>query len=337
MTLRQGIAVAALLLMLVAEFLLPSVFWLPLVLALAAVVALWQWSVTEEPINERLSACSEDHDALNKQRLSEVDQLAVTVLNNATRVNAASGQRISFAEDIVRLTEELSADAGDIAQQTKACHGVMDDLAASIRDNDPKVHRLCQQLQQAVEWSGQQQDRLQSFDQQFQDIHEMAQTIRGISEQTNLLALNAAIEAARAGEAGRGFAVVADEVKNLAAHAGQQAEKINELLNSLTDTEKEFLQSSEKFREQMQQTLMSTHEGEAGSERMSQNAEAALQQVEGMLGNMIRQTEAQTNNAQKIADDLAQLKEDAMASQQGSANNMELAKNISQQLQELAQ
>lgn len=165
----------------------------------------------------------------------------------------------------------------------------------------------------------------------------MAQTIRGISEQTNLLALNAAIEAARAGEAGRGFAVVADEVKNLAAHAGQQAEKINELLNSLTGTEKEFLLSSEQFREQMQKTLMATHEGEAGSERISQNAEAALQQVEGMLGNMIRQTEAQTNNAQKIAEDLGQLKEDAMASQQGSAKNMELAKNISQQLQELAQ
>ena len=51
---------------------------------------------------------------------------------------------------------------------------------------------------------------------------------------------------------------------------------------------------------------------------------------------MIRQTEAQTNNAQKIAEDLGQLKEDAMASQQGSAKNMELAKNISQQLQELA-
>lgn len=336
MTVQQGAALAALLLMLLAEWLLPGLFWLPPVLAVVAVVVLWQAPADEPDIDDgQLSL--EDEYSVCKQRLGDVDQLAATVLNNATRVNAASGQRISFAEDMVRLTEELSADAGQIAEQTRVCHGVMDELAASIRDNDPKVQRLCQQLHQAVDWSGQQQERLQSFDQQFQDIHEMAQTIRGISEQTNLLALNAAIEAARAGEAGRGFAVVADEVKNLAAHAGQQAEKINELLNSLTGTEKEFLQSSEQFREQMQKTLMTTHEGEAGSERISQNAEAALQQVDGMLSNMIRQTEAQTSNAQKIAEDLGQLKEDAMASQQGSAKNMELAKNISKQLQELAQ
>jgi len=333
MSARQLVALFSITLMLLTAWLAPEMPWLLLVLAVMAVAVLWQAPKAELPL-EYAQPEEPEHSGL-QEKTSVIDELVKTVLGNASRVNAASGQRINFAQEMVQLTEELSSDASQIAEQTRTCHAVMDELAMSIRDNDPKVQHLCQQLHSAVEWSADQQQRLQSFDQQFQDIHEMAQTIRGISEQTNLLALNAAIEAARAGEAGRGFAVVADEVKNLAAHAGQQAKKINELLNSLTDIEKEFLQSSEQFRQQMVETLTATTEGEAGSERVSQNAEMALQQVEVMLANMIRQTDAQTRNAQKITEDLGQLEADALASQQGSAKNMKLAEEIRQHLQQL--
>ena len=338
MTSRHLMALAALLIMFATHWLLPDFGWLPLVSAVIAVALLWQSANGKQESPGLISHDVEPEISASDKRVqvAQVDELVAKVQNNAQNVNACSAQRLDYAQQMVRLTEELSADAGQIAEQTRACHAVMDELAASIRDNDPKIKRLCMQLNNAVDWSGQQQVRLQSFDQQFQEIHEMAQTIRGISEQTNLLALNAAIEAARAGEAGRGFAVVADEVKNLAAHAGQQAEKINELLNGLTDTEQEFLKSSREFREQMEQTLADMNESEAASENMSVNAEAALHQVEGMLANMIRQTEAQTLNAQEIAEDLGKLKEDALASQHGSAENMQLSADIRQQLAELS-
>src|SRR5690606_26475013 len=110
--------------------------------------------------------------------------------------------------------------AFDIARETdqSAVTG-----AATVNEAMQVVRGIAQELEQVA-------SKIGALSEQSERIGSIVQVIRGIAEQTNLLALNAAIEAARAGEQGRGFAVVADEVRSLAARTSQATVEINDVV-----------------------------------------------------------------------------------------------------------
>ena len=93
-------------------------------------------------------------------------------------------------------------------------------------------------------------DSIEALQEEITKISSVMQVIREISEQTNLLALNAAIEAARAGEAGRGFAVVADEVRNLSQRTGKSTEEIGKIIASLQDKAQAVSQTVQEKQEE---------------------------------------------------------------------------------------
>jgi methyl-accepting chemotaxis protein len=139
----------------------------------------------------------------------------------------------SEVDQIVTAITEMSATANDVAHNTnmvaEATHAASDNVGKAQDCVDTSLTEVSNLMTQIDNAAG----NVKSLSEQSKKINSVLSVIGGIAEQTNLLALNAAIEAARAGEQGRGFAVVADEVRNLASRTQASTVEINEMLSEL--------------------------------------------------------------------------------------------------------
>lgn len=123
-------------------------------------------------------------------------------------------------------------------------------------------------------------ERLSAVSQQSELINSIVQSIRGIAEQTNLLALNAAIEAARAGEQGRGFAVVADEVRNLASRTAQATEEIIEVVRRNHELAQEAVSSMRQSCEKVDQGVVLANEAGRAIQSIQGGAQRMVQAIQ---------------------------------------------------------
>lgn len=180
--------------------------------------------------------------------------------------DAQSGSANSIASDI----EKVAASINSIAESTEV---VRHQAAASLSNahtSNEKLSELVGEIDVAESAMGEIEGAVAEFLQSTRSIIAMTQQVRDIADQTNLLALNAAIEAARAGEQGRGFAVVADEVRKLAEKSAQSASQIDEVTRALSQKSESVeqairkgqhsLQSSQEFMENVAVVLSESNQ-----------------------------------------------------------------------------
>ena len=194
--------------------------------------------------------------------LREIGDIASNITQNATNVNKASKEKVAFVDDVAEtarhatsVNAELSRGALDSQTQLEK----LDDAFSQVCEH---ISVLGKDVTNAVNASQSLTKEIEDFLQEFEGIASLASGITAISDQTNLLALNAAIEAARAGEAGRGFAVVADEVKNLASQTKDNALEIDETLQKIQLRQSQLNKAQSVLNESMNEALQLTNDGE---------------------------------------------------------------------------
>lgn len=191
-----------------------------------------------EAEQESMKAKAEEEKRATMNKLA--DDFEQSVQGVVDMVSSSSAQLQTTAKDmsgVVQLTntqtESVASASEEAAQNVQSVAAAAEELSASITEIMSQVQRSTSISVGAVEEASKADEMMNGLDASAQKVGDVVQLITDIAEQTNLLALNATIEAARAGEAGKGFAVVASEVKNLANQTAKATEEIGRQIGEI--------------------------------------------------------------------------------------------------------
>ncbi|MEN1728196.1 MAG: methyl-accepting chemotaxis protein [Pseudomonadota bacterium] len=232
---------------------------------------------------------------------------ATDTINDMARSFDDMAQRSSESADVAQNSVEIANRGADMVRQTISG---MDNIRDQIQETSKRIKRLGESSQ---------------------EIGDIVELINGISEQTNVLALNAAIQAASAGGAGRGFAVVADEVQRLAERATNATRRIEALVQTIQADTAEAVNS-------MEQTTTQVVSGA----RLAEDAGEALESIEtvsndlaGLIQNISRQAQDESKNATKIAQLMNSIRDISVQTTEGTGQTAKSVANLAELVRDL--
>ncbi|MCS4309867.1 methyl-accepting chemotaxis protein [Pseudomonas sp. BIGb0381] len=275
------------------------------------------------------------HDLIERvgHTVSQVELQAGQVETVSARSNqAVSGQRMQI-EQVATAMNQMSSTAQEVARSAAAAvssaHSVNDETVNGrglVQSQQGSIARLASEIDQSVRVINQLATDSQS-------ISSVLEVIKSIAEQTNLLALNAAIEAARAGEQGRGFAVVADEVRTLARRTQHSTEEIEQMISRLHSGVAAAVKA-----------MGSSHEMASGTVKQSDKVQQALENILGAVGMIVDQNqqiaaavEQQTAVAHDIDQNIVEINRAGEHAAEGAHQTEAASRQLSIQVIELKQ
>ena len=287
-------------------------------------------------VSEAVNSMAEKLSAL----VSRVQQSGIQVASSVTEIAASTKEQEATATEHAATTSQVAASVKEISstsrqlgQATEEVTHLAQDTATSAADGQDLLTSLDATMNRMAKASTSITDKLATLNEKAGNIGNMVTTINKVADQTNLLSLNAAIEAEKAGEYGRGFAVVATEIRRLADQTAVATYDIEQMVGEVQSAVSAGVMSMDKFSEEISHSVQSVKQAGSKLEKIIEQAQALAPHVESVNDGLQAQIEgaAQINEAMINLSEAAQQTADFIRQSNNAINEL---KKAAQGLQE---
>ena len=248
--------------------------------------------------------------ALLKETVSEVIAVCQPLTESSTRLvqgmeqaEQATSKQTTDAEVVKQSMEEMKQSVGDISQSAANASYAAETAEKEVEQSRTQVQMSVSASRTLSNEINQAASTINKLADDTKNVSTILNVITSIADQTNLLALNAAIEAARAGEHGRGFAVVADEVRELASRTAQSTNEIRELLDKLTTAANESVEAMTTASDMATDNATAAEKTGISIEKIAEQ----ILEINGMNSQIAAATEEQTSVASMVVENVSNM------------------------------
>lgn len=255
------------------------------------------------------------------------------VTQSMHKTEQLSEQQITLSHTIIQASNQITQSLQSIVSNTDSVHQINNEHLNFVKVSATELSSLVDQVKLISDLLGSFSKTVVGLKENSENIRSILKMVEEFSDQTNLLALNAAIEAARAGEAGRGFAVVADEVRTLSVKVSGATRQISDFINQMNELVNETNKESERLISHSQNAQKSINTTSDGFSKMLNEFEHNQQQLQ-QIANAVHLLEDTQNQTHHSVEQIVALGEQAKQQIDTALNDSQQSQHLSQQTQQ---